>query len=219
MCSFAVRGAVPARCAARRTPRSHRPAAARQPDRRESGVDARIVLERSRRRRPAVSPPLPDRARRRAAGFPGSRCRSASAPREVKRISSIERRGRNPARCSARIASSPPSTPTVPSKRPALGMASIASRWPTGGSLGSRACQRANVLPTASSRTSSPPRAHSASCRLARAGPLGKDDAGHRRSGRSENEASSRVRAESRASASPSDRGSRSIPGCRFQSL
>ena len=34
---------------------------------------------------------------------------------EVKRISSMERRGRKPARCSARIASSAPSTPTVPS--------------------------------------------------------------------------------------------------------
>ena len=36
-------------------------------------------------------------------------------------MSSMERRGRTPAARSARIASSPPSTPTTPSKQPGVG--------------------------------------------------------------------------------------------------
>ena len=54
---------------------------------------------------------------------------------EVKITSSIGRRGRYPARCNVRIASSPPSTPTVPSKRPALGIASMCEPVPTGGKI------------------------------------------------------------------------------------
>ena len=53
--------------------------------------------------------------------------------------SSIDRSGRNPPRCSARIASSPPRTPTVPSNRPECGIASMCEPVPTGGQVGREA--------------------------------------------------------------------------------
>ena len=47
--------------------------------------------------------------------------------------SSIDRRGLKSARCKARIASSPPSTPTVPSYMPACGIASVCEPVATAG--------------------------------------------------------------------------------------
>ena len=78
----------------------------------------------------------------------------------VDRWTTSETGGLNPARCKERIASNPPSTPTVPSKRPALGMASICEPVPTAAASGSDPCQRANVLPTASARISRPASLH-----------------------------------------------------------
>ena len=75
---------------------------------------------------------------------------------EVNMTSSMERRGRRPLRFSARIASRPPSTPTVPSYMPACGIASMCEPVATAGSSGSVPAQRMKVLPTASSRTSKP---------------------------------------------------------------
>ena len=53
-------------------------------------------------------------------------------------------------RCSARIASSPPSTPTTPSYFPAFGIASMCEPVPTTGASGSDPFHLANVLPIAS---------------------------------------------------------------------
>ena len=64
----------------------------------------------------------------------------------------MERRGRRPLRLSARMASRPPSTPTVPSYMPAWGMASMCEPVATAGRSGSVPVQRKKVLPTASSR-------------------------------------------------------------------
>ena len=80
--------------------------------------------------------------------------------REERQARSDRRRPVTGAHASARIASRPPSTPTVPSKRPALGIASMWEPVPTGARSGSSPVQRANVLPTASSRTVSPASRH-----------------------------------------------------------
>ena len=64
----------------------------------------------------------------------------------VKITSSMDRRGWNPLDCRARIASSPPSTPTVPSKRPALGIASMWDPVATAGKLGSVPAQRGECV-------------------------------------------------------------------------
>ena len=71
-------------------------------------------------------------------------------------ISSIDRCGRKPALCNARIASSPPSTPTVPSYAPAFGIASMCDPVATAGKSGSDPVHLAKVVPTPSSRHSSP---------------------------------------------------------------
>ena len=79
---------------------------------------------------------------------------------DVNISSSIDRRGRRPDACSARIASSAPSTPTVPSYMPALGMASMCEPVQTAGSDGSSPAHRAKRLPTASSRSERPAAVH-----------------------------------------------------------
>ena len=65
-------------------------------------------------------------------------------------------RARGRCACSARMASRPPSTPTVPSYMPAWGMASMWEPVATAGRSGSVPGQRKKVLPTASSRTAKP---------------------------------------------------------------
>ena len=60
------------------------------------------------------------------------------------------------AACKARIASRPPSTPTVPSYVPEWGIASVCEPVPTAGRFGSVPIQRANRLPIGSSRTARP---------------------------------------------------------------
>ena len=71
---------------------------------------------------------------------------------EVSWMSSMDRRGRRPLRFKARMASSPPITPTVPSYMPAWGMASMCEPVATAGRSGSVPAQRKKLLPTASSR-------------------------------------------------------------------
>ena len=75
---------------------------------------------------------------------------------DVNSTSSMLRRGTKPSACSATIASSAPSTPTVPSYMPAFGIASMCDPVATAARSGSLPTQRANVLPTASSRTTRP---------------------------------------------------------------
>ena len=92
----------------------------------------------------------------------------------------MERRGRMPLRFSARIASRPPSTPTVPSYMPACGMASICEPVPTAGrqarrpSSGRRCCRRRLRGREAGLGTAFQPRTCAEVIR-------GEDDAGDRR--------------------------------------
>ena len=99
------------------------------------------VVERAEK--PASPPDLVEspasrvRDRRSSAGIEPPKRRLPMQPRPnrvgsslVNITSSIDRRGRKPAACSARMASSPPSTPTVPSYRPEWGWRRCASRSP-----------------------------------------------------------------------------------------